>query len=132
MWTRDKDYFEQLSKQCGSPYAAVNFIAKSARNKLLEVNNQILDSEAISWVLTGIAPEIKKRHKVYYLNGNHISYLDDVLSCVDDVEVCQSVRDSYFISCKANHLIYSYNPELDNDRQARVRVLTRMIWFKEL
>lgn len=131
MWKTNKEQFDKLALQLGSPYAAVNFVAKSARNKLLATNNQILDSEAISWVLTGIAPELRKRRKIYDYSVT-IRYIDDVLACVDDEEVCECVRNSYEQSLESKHLIYSYNNELDDDRKARVRVLTRMIWFNEL
>ena len=47
MWTSDKECFEKIKDGCGSTYGAVNLIAKRARIKLKEVDNMILESQAI-------------------------------------------------------------------------------------
>lgn len=134
MWIEDRHYFKEVSdEECdGSTYMAVNLVAKRARNKLLETNGAILDSKAISWALTGVAPKIHKRKSfeyAYHLEDcNILQFLDDMLCCVDDIEVCESVRQSYESSVKVNHLIYYYNNSLDEPRKARTRVLTRIVW----
>lgn len=131
MWTRDREHFSRLVDECGgSVYSAVNLVAKKARIKAKETDYMILDCEAISWALTGEQPkEIHKRpSEAYPITGYGITDLEDMLSCVDDVKVAQAVRDSYDLSVKANHLIYSYKEVPDEDRQARIRVLTNLIW----
>lgn len=123
-----KKEFDALAAALGSPYAAVNYIAKSARKKLKESNNGILESQAISWVLTGKEPKVHRRMPVYNSSLN-IPYVDEVLCYVDDEEVCESVRESYNESLLAHHLIYCYHNNLDEFRKSRVRILTRMIWY---
>lgn len=123
-----KREFDALADKMGSPFAAINYIAKSARVKRQQVDNRILESEAITWALTGIQPQLRERvHTVdeWY----NISYLDEVLSYVDDEQVADSVRESYSESARTHHLIYCYHSSLDESRKARVRVLTRMIWY---
>ena len=48
---------------------------------------------------------------------------------IADKEVCNAVYDSYYDSKKQTHLIYVYNSIQDEPRRARVRVLTRMLWY---
>lgn len=131
MWSTDKDYFKDLESRCGgSKFAAVNYLAKQARINLKQVNNTILDSQALSWALTGKQPEIHPDRKSV---GDDfitikLNYLDELLCYVDDEEVCESVVDSFYESLEKRHLIYVYNNDLDESRKARVRILTRMIW----
>lgn len=123
-----KREFDALAEKLGSPFAAVNFVAKSARARRQSVDNRILESEAITWVVTGIQPKLRNKMPDINQLGN-VSYLDEVLSYVDDEQVVESVRASYCESTKAHHLIYCYHNSLDDNRKARVRVLTRMVWY---
>ena len=123
-----KREFDLLAEKLGSPYAAIHYISQSARKKRQQVDNRILESEAITWALTGVQPKLRKRVRNISDEYN-LSYLDEVLSYVDDDEVCTSVRESYSQSVKSHHLIYCYHNNLDEDRKARVRVLTKMVWY---
>lgn len=123
-----KREFDALADKIGSPFAAVNYIAQSARKKRQEVDNRILESEAITWAVTGIQPKLRKKiPKV--ADWYNLSLIDEVLSYVDDEQVAISVRESYNESAKVHHLIYCYHKGLDESRKARVRILTRMIWY---
>lgn len=122
-----KREFDALADKLGSTYAAVNYIAKSARQKRKQVDNRILESEAITWALTGIQPKLRRVCKV--AEWGTLNYLDEVLSYVDDENVAQSVRESYSESAKVHHLIYCYHSDLNESQKSRVRVLTRMIWY---
>lgn len=123
-----KREFDALADKLGSTYAAVNYIAKSARQKRNQVDNRILESQAITWVLTGIQPKLSKR-AINISDWANLNYLDEVLSYVDDENVCVSVRASYSKSAELHHLIYCYHTDLNDSQKARVRVLTRMIWY---
>lgn len=123
-----KREFDQLAASIGSTYAAVNYVAKSARDKIAHTDGHVLESEAISWVLTGEEPKVRNKTEEierWYLQN----YIDDMLSEVDDIDVAQAVRDSYAASMEQHHLIYSYPEHLDENRKSRVRILTRMIWY---
>lgn len=122
-----KKEFDLLADKLGSPFAAVNYVAKSARKLRKEIEYPILESEAISWAITGEKPKANGRKHSY--SQYDINILDDILSEVDDDEVSQSVRNSYEESLQAHHLIYCYHTNLDESRKARVRVLLNMIWY---
>lgn len=123
-----QDRFNQLAEVLGSPYAAVNYLANLARKLLIDNNNQILESQAITWALTGEAPKIERK-KITKVDTSNMCGIDEVLCYVDDDEVCESVRNSYHQSLKSHHLIYCYHNSLDEYRKARVRILVRMIWY---
>ena len=122
-----KNEFDEFAAKLGSTYAAINYISKSAREKSEELDYPILASEAISWVLTGEKPNSKGRK---YENADaNIHILDDILSGVDDLHIKESVRDTYFESMKAHHLIYCYHTNLNESEKTRVRILSNMIWY---
>ena len=126
----DIEYFNEITAKLGNPYAAVNYIAASARKLAAKYNNLILDSEAINWLVTDNKPAILNKQHTISTKGDYVrSYVDEMLSYVDDTDVCDSVRYSINTSRDANHLIYVYTNVPDEFRQARVRILTRMIWY---
>lgn len=133
-WKRDKEAFDHtMNNRCGgSTYQAIQHLSKLARKKLKELDNSIQDSQALTWALTGVKPDVPetKHKKVYHSNRFYQEeYMNDILCCVDDKEVCESVRESFRASKQVNHLIYVYNNTLDESRKSRVRILTRMIWY---
>lgn len=115
----------------GNPYLAVKHIGQMARRVAEKYDNRILHSEAISWIVNGEKPDMIDDHGKLPPKHNYIqSYIDEILSYVDDDNVCEAVRSSYIDSETHRHLIYNYNDISDTYRQARVRVLTRMIWYR--
>ena len=135
---KEKNRFDKLAAALGSPYAAVRFITQESRKLTNKYNNCILDSEAISWVITGEKPksayeyekQIALEKRIQSISTKYIqSAVDECLSYVDDAGVCKSVRTSIKASKQARHLVYIYI-DLDNEWQhSRVRSLTRMIWY---
>ena len=118
------DEFKELEEKLGSKYLAINYVSNLARKLKTSVNNNVLESQAITWALTGNKPEITVR-------PNYIDYSSlDELSCyVDDIDVCESVRMSYSQSLKEKHLLYRYKEGISNHQKARVRILVKMIWY---
>ena len=119
--------FNQLVDTLGSPYAATNYLARLARKLLVDNDNRLLESEAITWALTGEKPKLHRKRADYSLPSMEI--VDEVLCYVDDEDVCESVKDSYNKSLQAKHLIYCYSHELTEYQRSRVRILMRMIWY---
>lgn len=127
----DEKFFQKYLDICkGNRYQAVNLVASLARSLVKRYDNKILDSEALSWILTGERPSIidgngdlKRSNKVF------ISYMDDLLCEVDDEEVVEAVRYSIAESNRQENLVYLYKRVSEECRQARVRVLVRMIWY---
>ena len=132
------EQFNKLAAALGSTYAAVRFITIKARTISSRYNYYVLDSEAISWVLSGEKPEsairyeqeLKQHKRIQSLSTKYIlSVVDETLCYVEDESVCKSVRASIKASKEARHLVYVYI-DLDDDYQhSRVRILTRMIWY---
>ena len=134
MWQRDREYFRELKEnECNnSVFMAVNTVAKRARQKMVDTNGMILESKAISWVLTGESPKIPTRTSieitdhVEYLTSEE--YLHELLCTVEDESVVESVRATFEASQRANHLIYCYNHSLDEPQRSRVRILSKIVW----
>ena len=57
------EQFNKLAAALGSTYAAVRFITIKARTISSRYNYYVLDSEAISWVLSGEKPESAIRYE---------------------------------------------------------------------
>lgn len=133
MWEEDKQPFKELSDKLGSNFAAVNYIAKQARSKQISIGNTILDSQAISWILTGKSPEI---HRVinddnrFILSPASLSSIDEVMCYIDDEEVEKSIRDTLRCSKMSGHLIYVYTQELKECDKPRVRIISNVLWDK--
>lgn len=124
--------FSQYINKLGNSYAAVNYIAKQAKKLASDNDNKILYSEAITWLLTGDKPKVldiilAREQKAHI----HTDYIDDLLSLVDNPLICQSVRQSIKASKLCNHLIYFYTHLSDDNDKARVRILTRMVWYNQ-
>lgn len=123
-----QDKFNKLADVFGSNYAAIRYLANSARQLMLKDTTQLLDSQALTWAITGEKP-VTKHINITLLDKYNINKLEDVLCYVDDEDVCQDVRTSYEESLKSKHLIYCCNRTTNEYQQARVRVLVRIIWY---
>lgn len=129
-YSADRHTYTELTDKVGNPYNAVSLIAAMARKLAEDNDNVISHSEALSWVLHGERPCLESRRRyIQNVTKHKISYIDDLLSGVDDNYVCDSVRRSVELSEKNRHLIYVYKDVDDEPRRARVRILTRMIWY---
>lgn len=115
----------------GNRYAAVVHVATAARNLLTQYHNAILESQAISWVLTGVVPEgigdpsKPKKRRVWAR-----SYISQVLEYVTDKEVREAVQDTILESTKEFCLHFVYNDVDDEPRRSRIRILSRMAWVE--
>lgn len=157
------EYFDKLAAAFGNRYAAVNYICKLARQNMNCSPRRILDSEALSWAITGEQPRPIKRSNTakLYLSlpvsqtlqlvdniavrksvirslsasiyhhickyGNTLYIAEDVPNYtenfISDYVVCNSTRDI--------PLLFMYDDRLTSSEQARVRILTRLIWLRE-
>ena len=128
-WAYDSNFIK-FEQALGSKFAAIVYVSKVARHRAKSVNNCITESQAISWVITGVEPP----HVQEYLKWKElrkradIDYAEDRLLYVDDVEVREATRKTILESREAGHLIYSYNDILSEPRKARVRILSNIIW----
>lgn len=127
----DKERFLDFEEDIGNPYLAVRIVSSWARDVLKKYDNKLLTSEVLTWIIQGISPKsLEQFDKVSKkkLRKNK-SALEELLCYVDDDDVCNAVRMSYEESCSKNELSFTYGSVVDSDRQARVRILMRMLWY---
>lgn len=128
-WCYDSK-FNMYVQALGSNYAAILYISGVARRRMKRVNNCISESEAISWIITGVEPKHlqQKLDYVKYRKNIDIIYANDRLLYIEDKEVREAVKETILISKKERHLIYKYKDVFDESRKARVRILSNLIW----
>jgi hypothetical protein len=121
----DKDYnFRKLLETQSNKFSLVLDVAKDARQMATEYDELILHSEAITHILHGTKPKLKHIWKW----ESEAREIRDTFCSIEDKEVCDAVYDSFYASKEAHNLKYVYNTIKDPYRQARVRILTRMLW----
>lgn len=109
-------------------YRDVVKIMQNARNIAVACDNKILHSEAITHVVNGTEPAhvfIENFHDEY--EAYHIR---ELFCEIEDKEICDAVYDSFYESKSKRNLMYIYNKITESGRKARVRVLTRILWYK--
>lgn len=132
-WTNNS-IFDQYVKACGSKFAAIMYISKICRRRMIRVENCIPEAKALSWVITGQEPEAVSQWRAGKLNkvDTALLYAEDRLLYIEDKDVQDAVLTSIRESRKVEHLIYHYNKVHDECRRGRVRVLCNMIWDEML
>lgn len=124
----EKRIFDQLSQLLGSTYAACMYLASKARSKQESMKYLITESESLSWALTGELPKtVKDRMNT---KSRMMKDIEDILNYVEDDEVQSAARESFRFSVDSGHLVYIYRKIQSRDKQSRVRILTRMMYYK--
>lgn len=125
----DNTVIDQLTDTYGSKFAAINYVSKWARYLAQEYGDSILHSSALNWIITGNRPRrFNKISSMYSYQDMMYDTALDLLNYIDDEEVSDAVFRSVMHSREENHLIYEYNNIYDDPRQARIRILTKIIW----
>lgn len=125
--TTNSPTWDKLVRRYGNEYQAVIALANLARGKTAQVDYQILDSEAIEWVLTGIPPELIQ-NKVHKPPSDKFQYIREILGQIQDPDILHSVKSSLSISAQNAALCYVYAEGTNKYQQQRVRILCNMIW----
>lgn len=128
-WIKEQAVIDEIASCLGGRYAAVQYVAKIAHQLVIKYNHCILDSEAIAWLLTGDTPRpiILQKYKKPKRDWA-ISYADDKLSSILDVEVKNAVKHSIESSRLNKQLTFVYD-DVQDIRQQRIRILTRILWI---
>nr|DAE37501.1 MAG TPA: hypothetical protein [Caudoviricetes sp.] len=128
----DSKNFKVWVERCnGNVYRAVYELGQSAAKRVKDCNNKISNSEAISWVLNGDKPDYEHR-RAYWDTKKAIieQYIDTNLELVDDKQIRKCVRSSVWDSLNHRYLLYDYKGVDDEPRRARIRILTKLIWYE--
>lgn len=119
-----------LDVYCGDQFKACNAMCFDAFRLYRESGSCLSNNEALSWALTGKAPDIKERAKQHMnLTVQRTKYMKNLLSYVDDDDVVTCVEESFSQSVRLGNLTFFYPVKIESSKKARVRVLTRMCWF---
>jgi len=124
-WTNN-ELIDNIADALGNRYAAIQYIMRFARNRADECDNVILHSSALVWIVTGSAPKdlkLRLNIKKHRLSKS----IDTYLEYVTDEEVKEAVKSSVEQSIQSFNLTYQYNKIQETSRQARVRILVRII-----
>lgn len=124
----DIELFSKLSELFDSKYEATMYLAKKARNKQQELRYLITESEALTFALTDDIP--KTVEKRIMIKSSSLREIEDILNYVEDKEVQNAARTSFRKSVEIDHLIYQYKKITNESKQARVRILTRIMFYK--
>lgn len=126
----DNKYLSEYINKCGGKYNATVFVGKEARKLCEKYDNVISHAEALTWLLSGVVPEGVKQYekRIKQREQRSLWYAKEYLSNILDQEVAKSVLESIRKSKEKNHVEIIYTSVLDENRRARVRILTRKIW----
>lgn len=128
MSIKDDEEFRRKLEKASNIYAEVRNIANSARILSAEYDNKILHSEAITHVIHGTEPD--RQYIENYRDEYEAHQIREMFCYIDDKEICNAVYDSFYASKSRKNLIFIYNGIDSPDKQTRVRILTRMLWYK--
>lgn len=125
---KDDSEFRRRLESSPNIYLEIRNAAASARKAAAEYDNKILHSEAITYVIHGTKPNFS------YIEDFRDEYtanqIKELFCCIEDKEVCNAVYDSFYESKKNKNLIFIYNSVSEPGKQTRIRVLTRMLWYR--
>ena len=119
------DFYRKLN-QSTSVFSDVLSVAKQARSLSEKSRNAIPHSEAISMVLKHDTKEVISDDSV--IDEYESRYIKEMFSYIDDKDIKDAVYDSFYESKSNRNLLFIYNSIRDEHKQARVRILTRMLW----
>lgn len=129
-WCYDSKFNTYVEAFGGNTFAAIDYVSKVARHRAKSVHNCITESQAISWVITGIEPKTLRKNLEYrkIRKTLDLRYAEDRLFYIDDKLVREATRETILESREKKHLIYKYKDIFDEPRKARVRILSNIIW----
>ena len=128
---QSKKFYDKYMQDTDNVFEAINQFSKDANKLRKKHKNLLACNEALSATLSGILPSnLEERKTLKHLKNKYLQrYVSSVLADVDDIEVKLSVLQSINQSQLSNSLEYEYLDSLTSNQQARVRILTRLIWF---
>lgn len=131
MLKNDSSDFKPWEEKYHNTFAAVQQIAKAARQFAEDSDNVVTHAEALTWVLRHEVPTSLEGKNIYYLNRSKWlhDHIDSVVGLVDDEFVKRSAIESLYESLRNKKLMCVYINVVEEPRRARVRVLTRQLWY---
>lgn len=125
MSLKDDYNFRKFLETQPNKFGLVVDVARDARKIANEYDEQILHSEAITYSLHGTRPKLKQIVKW----ESEAAEIKDIFCYIEDKEICDAVYDSFYASKERHNLVYRYNGIRDEYKKARVRILTKKLWY---
>ena len=122
---KDDVNFRKFLETQPNKYELVLDVARDARKLSAEYDEELMHSKAITHTLHGTKPKMKE---ICRWESEAIK-IKDIFCSIDDRDIRDAVYDSFYASKEANNLKYVYNDIREPYKQARVRILTRMLWY---
>lgn len=120
----DREFRKKLEKS-DNIYADISKTVSKARILSAKYNHKILQSEALTSIIQNKQPEVSNIENTDIESDIIYEYF----CYINDKEVCDAVKKSYYKSKEYKNLVYVYNDIKEPGRQSRIRVLTRMLWY---
>lgn len=123
--------FESAVRTCaGNRYEAINKLCRRARRLSSSVNNSIKQIDSIHWALSNVPPDSLFTQQ--HITPEYEQLMEEYLCQVENDSIANSVRTSFSQSVKIGHLVYVYQDDLSDYQEARVRIITNMLWYQLL
>ena len=126
MSLKDDYSFRKFLEVQDNKYGLILGVARQAKELSEDYDDLILHSEAITHTIHGTKPRLKDITRW----ETEAFEIKDMFCSIEDVQVCNAVYDSFYASKEEGNLLYVYNNIENPYIQARVRILTRLLWDK--
>ena len=124
MSLKDDYNFRKFLEVQDNKYGLILGVARQAKELSEDYDDLILHSEAITHTIHGTKPRLKDITRW----ETEAFEIKDMFCSIEDVQVCNAVYDSFYASKEEGNLLYVYNNIENPFIQARVRILTRLLW----
>jgi len=112
-------------------FEAINIWSNDSEKLKAKYQNRLSSNEALSAILNGNLPDnLDRRIMVRDSEKRYADrYIQEALTQIDDYDIKVSVSQSMSCSRSENHLVFVYLDSLTEAQKARVRVISRLIWY---
>lgn len=124
------EFESEVNKCHGNRYAAINKLCRRARQLSASANNPIKQIDSIHWALSNVPPDSLITQQS--VMPEYERMMEEYLCQVENEGIANSVRTSFSQSIKIGHLVYVYQDDLNAYQEARVRIITNMLWYQLL
>ncbi len=129
MSLKDDAVFLDQMNQSSSVFEMVFNVSQQARKLAEDSGNVLTHKEALTYAARGIKVDMEQFSAV---NDFETKYINEQFCYIDDHDIKKSVMESFRKSKKSKSLRFVYIGITSKSKMARVRVLTRMLYYKLL
>lgn len=124
----DYDFLERMNSS-GCVYDVVFSTAQKARKLSEDSYNAIPHKDSLTYIARGIKVDLEQFSNI---TDYETKYINEQFCYIDDDSVKESVMESFRRSKQTRSLRFVYKNITSHPKMARVRVLTRMLYYSLL